>query len=156
LVRHIESTKWKWLDVTKPVEEWWREVEAIPELSESQRKLLLGSWLRARETHRRSTWSVTGLLRGALLAGVPALAALYILWRRSLARGPLVIGAAVYFLYLSPYILISHYSRYQMPLAGLQAALVVGAASLFIMRERGRSASRSSSKSYVHPSIVGS
>jgi hypothetical protein len=61
----------------------------------------------------------------SLLGAVVPLASIIFLWRRGGLGCPLLtLATSAYVLFSLPYILISHYERYQMPLVGLQAILV--------------------------------
>lgn len=62
--------------------------------------------------------------RSLLGAVVPLASILFLWWRRRLGYPLLTLATSTYVLFSLPYILISHYERYQMPLVGLQAIMV--------------------------------
>ncbi len=116
---------WTWVRISRSPEECWRLLAEAPGLDEKARLLLFGAWSRAHEALERHRASVSERVRGFAMAGLPFGAALGLLLLDRVGRraSEASFWAAAYGVYLAPYILISHYERYQVPLAGLQAVL---------------------------------
>lgn len=75
---------------------------------------------RSRIEEQRSHWSIVG--RSLILSAGPTFCLLFGLLRNRSRRDPLFASAAMaYLAILLPYVIVSHYLRYQVPLIGLQA-----------------------------------
>ena len=103
--------------------------EQLRDLDSPERERLLGDWRRARKAlaARDKEWSpVVWGLSHALLPFLAILAGAL----RPTVRGQhgFRLAAGLYIVYLVPYVLVSHYARYQVSLTGLAAYLIWQAA----------------------------
>lgn len=86
---------------------------------------VLSHWEAARQRREQRIRSPLGVVAGLSMTLLPSLALLLAFSSPRVRRVPLFrFTAAAYLLYLLPYVLVSHYSRYQIPLIPLQALLV--------------------------------
>ena len=105
----------------------------VPELSESEiqdrlqqfsigeQEQVVLSWSTAKQQLESYNSSIHTKARALLMSLFPFIALLIGLTFKSIRRSPVfLIAVAVYLVYLSPYVAVSHYMRYQYPLAALQ------------------------------------
>lgn len=114
-----------WLDLDDPDRD--RElVKVLSSLGLANPQLVLDDWRFLSEGYYKYRFSWGHLLRGCLLGGMPWAALLTaILFRRRSGLPPWIWWTSLFlFFYLMPYVLISHYLRYQLPLMGIQAMLL--------------------------------
>jgi hypothetical protein len=114
-----------WLDLDDPDRD--REiVKVLPSLGLANPQLALDDWRFLSAGYYRYRLSWGHLLRGCLIGGMPWVALLItILMGRRSELAPDIKWASLFLLfYLMPYVLISHYLRYQLPLMGMQAILL--------------------------------
>ncbi len=111
-----------WTNLTNSPEQFRQE---LAWLGPSAPDTILDQWQLARavvgELHQHA-WTT---LRGLVLAALPTLALLLGLVDRGVRRDSVFrISALVYLSFLAPYVLISHYARYQMFMLGIQALII--------------------------------
>ncbi len=117
LVDWTGSRVWLFLDREKEAQS--RSLEAL-DLSSPEE--VMREWERAREMSRARSTDWKTVVRMSSVSLVPSLFLVLGFLRRESRRSPFFVVAAVgYLVYLAPYILVSHYERYQLPLIGLQA-----------------------------------
>ena len=111
----------------------WTNLSESPErfrhelawLDPSGRSSILEVWNEARARVAEFDSSLLARLQGFGLAAVPAVALLLgAATRRVREDGVFTIAALFYVCFLAPYVLVSHYARYQMFMLGIQALLV--------------------------------
>jgi hypothetical protein len=114
-----------WIDLDDPDKEI---IQVLPSLGLANPQLVLDNWRSMSEGHYWYRFSWERIIRGSLIGGMPWVCLLMALWmRRRSESSPDILWAALFlFLYLMPYVLISHYMRYQVPLLGMQAILLTG------------------------------
>jgi hypothetical protein len=114
-----------WLDLDDPDRD--RDlIKVLPSLGLANPKLALDNRQAAAAGYYWYRFSWGHLLRGCLIGGMPWIALLIaiLMWRRS-GLPPYIWWTSLFLLcYLMPYVLISHYLRYQLPLLGMQAILL--------------------------------
>ena len=112
-----------WVDLDDPDKDLSK---ALPSLGLANPQLALDDWRLVSAGYHWYRFSGGHLLRGCLLGGMPWVALLItILMRRRSGIAPFIWWTSLFlFLYLIPYVLISHYLRYQLPLLGMQAILL--------------------------------
>ncbi len=132
--------KLAWGGLDQPEREWRGRLEAVSDLDASRREVLLAGW-RAAKTEW-TTWPQRARrsAAGVLLAGLPACACAWLAWTacfggKGLRRSTIGAWPLVYVAYLAPYVLVSHYDRYQAPLAGIQALFLAAAIGALIRRK---------------------
>lgn len=122
-VAYSLSGKNIWLDLDDPDNGF---LEVLPLLGLSDPKAVQEDreeWARANHLYRFSSERIFG---GCLIGGLPWIGLLIalLMGRRSASVHAVRWAAVFLFLYLMPYVLISHYLRYQVPLLGMQAILL--------------------------------
>jgi hypothetical protein len=121
-----------WLDLDDPDNGF---LEALPSIGLSNPKLAQKDWQKWADINYCYRFSWGRIAGGCLMGGLPWIGLLiaFLMGRRS-AVVPAVRWAAVFlFLYLMPYVLISHYLRYQIPLLGMQSILLT-AGTMAVLR----------------------
>jgi hypothetical protein len=114
-----------WIDLDDPDRD--RDlIKGLPSLNLANSQLAIDDRRLVSEGYYQYRFSWGHLLRGGLLGGLPWLALLIaILMGRRSELAPDIKWASLFLLfYLMPYVLISHYLRYQLPLMGMQAILL--------------------------------
>lgn len=121
-----------WIDLDDPDNDL-RKV--LPSLGLANPQLALDSWFLMSVGYHAYRFSWNQVAGGALIGGLPWIGLLFsILMRRQLELSFSVFWASFFLLlYLLPYVLISHYMRYQVPLFGMQAILLT-AGTLAILK----------------------
>jgi hypothetical protein len=113
-----------------------KEVASVlPTLNLANQSLVERDWLRVSAVYSQYLFSFKRIAGGCLIGGLPWIAFLLaILMRRRSVLPSYVFWAGLFTLiYLIPYVLISHYLRYQIPLLGMQAILLT-AGTMAILR----------------------
>lgn len=132
LLHVLPSGPAAWISLDLAEAEWNRRVDNLP-LDDPQ--AVRADWQRAGRVWREKAFTWPLLLAGCASASLPGLAGLWLLLRRS--RDVLALSSLLLCLvYLSPYLLVSHYFRYQMPLVGWQAVLILSAVASFHRKNR--------------------
>lgn len=86
---------------------------------------VIEDWSARREEYERQARRPKAILKSLLLSFIPSLCILLGLVHEKIRRNPLFLYALILYLaYLAPYILISHYRRYQVPMIGLHAMFI--------------------------------
>ena len=114
-----------WVDLADPDKD--RDlIKVLPSLGLANPQLALDNWRLASAGYNYYRFSWGHLLRGCLIGGMPWMALLIaILMRHRSGLAPYIWWTSLFLLcYLMPYVLISHYLRYQLPLLGMQAILL--------------------------------
>lgn len=111
----------------------WTSLELSREEFESQIRLLglsnetgvIEDWSARREEYEQQVSSSSAVLKSLILSFVPSLCILLGFAHEKIRRNPLFIYALIMYLtYLAPYILVSHYRRYQVPMIGIHAIFI--------------------------------
>jgi hypothetical protein len=111
-----------WCSLDLEPEVLQRELLGVPP---EQRERLYNDWRRARKAQREESLAWSRVLWGLAHALLPALAILVSLARTATRRhSGFLLATGLYALYLTPYVLVSHYSRYQMGLIALFSYLI--------------------------------
>lgn len=99
---------------------------ALPTLHLTNQSLVERDWLRVSAVYSQYLFSFKRIVAGCLIGGLPWVAFLLaVLMRRRSALPSYVLWVGLFIMiYLSPYVIISHYFRYQIPLIGMQAILL--------------------------------
>jgi hypothetical protein len=107
----------------------------LPSLHLSNQPLVESNWRLTWARYSQYLFSWDRIIGGCFMSGIPWIALLIaILMRRRSKLSPCVWWAGIFLLlYLMPYVLISHYLRYQVPLLGMQAILLT-AGTIAILR----------------------
>ena len=111
-----------WISLSIPQSEF---EDRIRDLDLSGEASILQDWSEQREhlNRRRRSWRI--ILKSLSLSLVPSLCILVGLILEGIRKTPLFSAAVtIYLTYLAPYILTSHYRRYQVPLIGMQSILL--------------------------------
>jgi hypothetical protein len=112
----------KWTSLNMAEEEFLSHLQSLDIQREGE---IFKDWKNQRELYLDSKFSFTNIVAGLLLAIVPVLfmiAGMFISTIRNSKVFKIVIG--IYFIHLLPYLLISHWYRYQLFLLSLQALLL--------------------------------
>lgn len=128
-----------WLDLDDPDKDL---TKVFPSLALANPQLAIDDRRSVSIGYYRYRFSWGHLLRGCLIGGLPWVALLItILRRRRSGLDPSIWWASLFlFFYLMPYVLISHYLRYQIPLMGMQAILLsAGTIALFRTQQQNQS-----------------
>jgi hypothetical protein len=101
-------------------------IKSLPSLGLTDPLLAMDNWRSMVGGHNWYRFSWERIIGGSLIGGVPWVALfIAILIQRRSGLAPFVWWASLLLLfYLIPYVLISHYLRYQLPLLGMQAILL--------------------------------
>ncbi|MCX5822790.1 MAG: hypothetical protein NTY86_04605 [Deltaproteobacteria bacterium] len=112
-----------WIDLDDPDKDL---IKVLPSLGLVNPQLAQDNWRLMSEGRYRYRFSWDRIIGGCLIGGMPWIALLIaILMRRRSELTPGIWWASLFLLlYLMPYVLISHYLRYQVPLLGMQAILL--------------------------------
>jgi hypothetical protein len=112
-----------WIDLDDPDKDL---IKILPSLGLADPQLAQNSWQSMLIVNYWHRFSWDRIIGGCLSGGLPWIALLIaILMRRHSEIAPGIWWASPFlFLYLMPYVLISHYLRYQIPLLGMQAILL--------------------------------
>jgi hypothetical protein len=112
-----------WLDLDDPDKDLSK---ILPSLGLANPQLAQDNWRLMSEGRYLYRFSWDRIIGGCLIGGMPWIALLIaILMRRRSELTPGIWWASLFLLlYLMPYVLISHYMRYQVPLLGMQAILL--------------------------------
>lgn len=121
-----------WIDLDNPYN---NVIKILPSLHLANQQLVESNWrlTSARYSHYLFSWD--RIIGGCFMSGMPWIALLIAIVMRRRSELPSCIWWAVIFLflYLLPYVMISHYLRYQVPLLGMQAILLT-AGTIAILR----------------------
>jgi hypothetical protein len=101
-------------------------IKVLPSLGLANPQLVGDNWRSMSEGHHWYRFSWDRVIGGCLTGGIPWImffTAILMRRRSELTLGTWWAGLFL-FLYLMPYVLISHYLRYQVPLLGMQAILL--------------------------------
>ncbi len=126
-----------WIDLGDPDKDL---IKVLPSLGLDDPLLIGDNWRTMSEGHYWYRFSWDRIIGGCLIGGMPWVALLLaVLMRRRSELVPGTRWASLFlFLYLMPYVLISHYLRYQVPLLGMQSILLTaGTIALFRTPEQG-------------------
>lgn len=132
LLPGLRRDEWRFLFVNQSDQERRR---TLAPLSQSARDILITAWDRQDDLEASKPWWVAFGLREIALSGLVTLA-----WIIALRLAPprlarrLLPALLLYAAILAPYILISHYNRYQELLIGLQLIAVTAAAGALLER----------------------
>ncbi len=121
-----------WIDLDDPDKDL---IKVLPALGLANPQLVEDNWRSMSEGRYWYRFSWDRIIGGCLIGGMPWMAlliAIYMRRRSALAPGAWWAGLFL-FAYLMPYVLISHYLRYQVPLLGMQAILLT-AGTLALLR----------------------
>lgn len=99
-----------------------------------RRSLVAWGFITAPRASPQPSWIT---LMGRLVAVLPILSAVFLLWASTKSDRGVRVAVGIYFLYLMPYILISYHSRYAVALLGTQMLLVLFAADRLRSRVAG-------------------
>jgi hypothetical protein len=125
LDRHQSSPDvpvYMWTNLRERPERFRQELAG---LGPAQGDTILRVWEDARAELARDDGGALSWLRGLGLAGVPAASiVLGVCVRRVRQDSVFTLAALFYLCFLVPYVLISHYARYQMFVLGIQALLL--------------------------------
>ncbi len=112
-----------WIDLDDPDKDL---IKVLPSLDLADPQLARDNWRSMSEGYYWYRFSWDRIIGGSLIGGMPWIAFfIAILLRRRLESTPGIWWASLLlFFYLMPYVLISHYMRYQIPLLGMQAILL--------------------------------
>lgn len=126
------ANKKLWIDLDAPDNDLKK---VLPSLGLANPQLALNSWFLMSVGYHAYRFSWSQILGGILIGGMPWICLLIaILMRQRSEIIPVIYWVSLFlFLYLMPYVLISHYMRYQDPLLGMQAILLT-AGTLAILR----------------------
>ncbi len=127
LLHVLPSGQAAWISLDLPETEWNRRIQ---DLSLADPQTVRADWQRAVRVWREMAFTWPVWLAGCASASLPGLAGLYLLFSRS-SEVPARSSLLLCLVYLSPYLLVSHYFRYQMPLVGWQAVLILSAVFSF-------------------------
>jgi hypothetical protein len=121
-----------WVDLDDPDRDL---IQVIPSLGLADPQLAIDDRQFVSAGYYRYRFSWGHLIRGCLIGGLPWVALLIaILMGRGSGLAPYIWWTSLLlFFYLMPYVLISHYLRYQLPLLGMQAILLT-AGTLALLR----------------------
>ena len=121
-----------WIDLDDPDKDL---LKVLPSLGLANPQLAQDNWRSMSEGHYWYRFSWDRIIGGCLIGGMPWIALLIaILMRQRSELTPGIWWASLFLLlYLMPYVLISHYMRYQVPLLGMQAILLT-AGTLALLR----------------------
>jgi hypothetical protein len=107
-----------WICVFYKNEELKRKLDLI---GIENKELVYNDWLKAKSVYHQKKYSLPNMLRSSFMSVIPLLCILFLFFIKKIRNNPLFISSVLlYFIYLLPYILISHQIRYQRPLAILQ------------------------------------
>jgi hypothetical protein len=121
-----------WIDLDDPDNDLKK---VLPSIGLTNPQLVEDNWQSMLEGNYWYRFSWEQIIGGCLIGGMPWIALfIAILMRRRSELMPGILWAGFFLLlYLMPYVLISHYMRYQVPLLGMQAILLT-AGTLAILR----------------------
>lgn len=121
-----------WISLTLSEDEFKRRVEQLDLTDEAA---ILQNWREQRDAliSQKRAWK--NVSKALLLSLVPSFSILFGLLVRRIRREPVfLLTIAIYLTYLSPYVLVAHYRRYQVPLIGFQSVLMFLVISLLLDR----------------------
>ena len=112
-----------WIDLDDPDKDL---IKVLPSLVLANPQLAQDNWRLMSGVHYWYRFSWDRIIGGCLIGGMPWITLLIAILLRRYSAIPLGIrwASLFLFLYLMPYVLISHYMRYQVPLLGMQAILL--------------------------------
>jgi hypothetical protein len=118
---------WRWVCLSWPEE---RVEAAVRSFAPDDPKPILRDWRRARADIRRLATNWRKVAQTLAITAIPTLFLIAGWLQRSVRRNPVFATAAViYVVHLAPYVLVSHYLRYQTPMIGIQAVFSFFAAT---------------------------
>jgi len=121
-----------WTSLTMPEEEFRGKIES---LNLTDGPAVLQDWSDTRGILMARFGKLTLIARSLLISLVPFLCLITGLFVEKIRRNPaFMLAATLYLTYLIPYILVSHYRRYQVPLIGLQSIFMFLVACLLLER----------------------
>jgi hypothetical protein len=86
-----------------------------------EKELVYNDWLKAKSLYKQKKFSLPNLVRSSFMSVIPLFCIVFLFFIKQIRKSLLfIISNLLYFIYLIPYILISHQIRYQRPLAILQ------------------------------------
>ncbi len=90
-----------------------------------EKELIFSDWENARQVYYNKKYSPSNLVRSIFMSLIPLICIIALFFIPKIRKKPLyIILVTLYFVYLTPYILISHQIRYQRPLFLIQVVLV--------------------------------
>lgn len=118
-------------------------IHRISALNSEQIGILLTQWNDARNDLKNHNRKPLSHFRSLSLSLIPFLGFLLLLLSNKLRSAPLIyVMATVYFVHLGPYVLISHYMRYQFPMIALQSLIFVLVLGFIFKKIQNYSASK--------------
>jgi hypothetical protein len=122
LISLREDGRLYWTSLTLPPSEFERQIHAL-DLSDDAS--ILQEWLAQRNVLSRWMNGPRVILRSLLLSFVPFFCLICGLAVEKIRKNPIfILAGTIYLTYLGPYILVSIFYRYQVPLTGLQAIFI--------------------------------
>jgi len=107
-----------WISVFYKNEEFKRELDLI---GIENKELVYNDWLKAKSAYHQKKFSLPNIVRSSFMSLIPLLCIIFLFFVKNIRNNlPFIVSVILYFIYLIPYILISHQIRYQRPLAILQ------------------------------------
>jgi hypothetical protein len=112
-----------WINLDDPDKD---VIKTLPLLNLNHYRLVEYNYKQTAARYDHYLYSWNRIIGGLLMGGMPWIALLIaILMRRHSERSSYILWVGLFLLiYLTPYVLISHYLRYQVPLLGMQAILL--------------------------------
>jgi hypothetical protein len=121
-----------WTSLTMPEDEFRAKIES---LNLADEPAVLQDWSDQRAVLMARFGELKLIARSLVMSLVPFLCLIIGLFVEKIRRNPVFMpSAALYLTYLIPYILVSHYRRYQVPLIGLQTVFIFLLACLSLER----------------------
>jgi len=111
-----------WISLTIPQSEFERQIRPLNLSNES---FILQDWSARRQTLRDWANDPARVIRSFLVSFIPFFCLIFGFMVEKIRKNPLfILAAIIYLTYLAPYVLISYYRRYQVPLIGLHAIFI--------------------------------
>jgi hypothetical protein len=97
----------------------------LDQIGINEKEIIYSDWQKAKQTYQKKKYSLPNVIRSSFMSLIPLLCIIALILIKKTRKNPIIIYSIIlYFLYLVPYILISHQLRYQRPLFILQVIFI--------------------------------
>lgn len=97
----------------------------LSQLNLQENDQVYNDWKAAKLKFNQKKYSIPNIIRGVFMSIIPLILIIFLFLHSQYRRNPLLyLSAILYFIYLIPYILVSHQLRYQRPLFILQILII--------------------------------